>query len=200
MIRGLPPTALLASLTAALLGSLPAHAALTGKVVDPEDNPLEGVEVCLTLAGEVRGLCTETAEDGHYVLPSTEAARLTFEKSGFLPRKLLAVDQPAPVVLSRAATLRVRLVDFQSGEPVPEADFYLQYSTGEMVGPLPANAAGLVVRLHPGQAVPRAEAEGFAPAAGEALTLVAGEQTEIELPLLRLAPVKRPAQPRADQR
>ena len=165
--------------------SSPPVMAASGQVVDPTGKSIEGARACLMVAGR-EGLCTETDEVGYYLLPDNRALKLRISADGFLPLTLAAVDQSRAIVLDRAASLRLRLLDSASGETIPDGKFTVAYKTGRQVGPLPTNAAGLLIRtLHPGEVVVRAEAEGYEKSQGQTVSLEPGKQHKL---VLRLVP------------
>ncbi len=164
----------------------PAGAA-TGRVQDSEGKPIVGARACLMIGdhGEMEGLCDETSGEGTYKLPTPRTPSLIrIAAEGYLPSTVTAADRTEPIVLNRAASLRVRVVDARTGEPIPKSEIHLVYVNGDDKGTLPANRAGVRVKaLVPGEAVLSAKAPGYAERKGATIKLEGGRQTEIELRL-----------------
>ena len=181
MPRGLPLILLTASLAAAPAG------AASGRVAGPDGKPLAGARACIQVErGE--GICSETDAEGWYRLPATKLPKVRIAAAGYLPRTVAAVDQAAIIVLERAASLRVRLLDAESGQPLPKGELMLVSPSGRKRGPFPVNAAGLkVATLAPGRVVPRGTAAGYHDAVGADVELRAGQEAEIVLRLSRTA-------------
>jgi hypothetical protein len=151
--------------------------AMTGTVTDRQGKPIEGAEACLTAQGQPL-LCVNTDANGFWRLPDHAAESVRVVKAGYLPGEAAAVTQTAPIVLDRAATLLVRVVD-GAGTPVEKGTLTLVYASGRKVGPLPFNRAGMrTPSLAPGAVRVTAQAEGFDLAAPAAVTLEAGEEHE----------------------
>ena len=157
----------------------------SAQVVDPDGKPIEGATACLVTAG-VQQLCGSTNSDGTYVLPGSEVTSVRILARGFLPRTVAAVRQEGPVVLERAASLRVRLIDKSSGKGAVKGKVFLVYSTGRRLGPFPTNAAGVSLKtLPPGNIHPVGQAEGYREATGPSLALVAGQEQEVVVEIER---------------
>lgn len=172
-----------------LAGVVSLAGAASGVVLDPEGRPIPGARACILVGGEAEGLCVETDEHGLYRLMPTRLPTVRISAPGFLPVKVAAVDQAAPIVLRRAASLWVKLRDAETGEPIPKGEVYVTYSTGARRGPVPANAAG--VRLHtlePGEVVVTAKAEGYREGRTGPARLEGGRETELVVPLERSEP------------
>ncbi len=174
---------LLAAVTALAASTLPAAAA-SGRVVDPEGAPLAGARACILVGGDQDGVCVETNEAGSYQLMPTRLPSVRISAKGFLSVKVAAVDQAAPIVLRRAASLRVRLLDAATGAPIPKGEVFITYSTGARRGPLPSNAAGVRVHtLEPGQVVVTARAEGHREGKAAPIVLTGGHEAEVVVKL-----------------
>lgn len=172
---------------ASILGAAVPASAGSGQVVNPTGEPIEGAEACLLLDGREL-LCVETDRRGFFVLPQSKIPEMEIRAEGFLPRKLAAVDQDGPIRLAPAASLRVRLRDGTTREPIPEGRVWIVFSTGGQKGPFPHRSGGLVVRtLAPGEVVVRGEADGYEPGERDA-TLRGGGRTEIEVALTPAEP------------
>jgi hypothetical protein len=164
--------------------ALPAGAA-SGRVAGPDGKPLAGARACIQVQGG-QGMCSDTDADGWYRLPETSLPRVRITAPGYLPKNVAAVDQEGIIVLERAAALRARLLDAESGEPIAGGELTLASPSGRKRGPFPVNGAGLkVATLAPGRVVPRASAPGYRDAVGHEVELRAGTETEIVLRLTR---------------
>ena len=160
-------------------------AAASGRVAGPDGKPLAGARACIQLEGG-DGVCATTDEQGWYRLPDTHLPRVRITAPGYLPKSVAAVDQEGVLVLGRAASLRARLLDAESGAPIAKGELTLASPSGQKRGPFPVNAAGLkVATLAPGRVVPRGSAPGYRDAVGKEVELRAGTETEIVLRLSR---------------
>jgi len=162
----------------AAVACLPA-AAITGKVVDPEGSPLAGATACL-MVGNAPGLCSEANADGVFELMDAEVENLRVSAAGFVSRILPAVTHDQPIVLARAATLRVRLLDASTGEPIERGEVAIAYPSGDRRGPFPVNRFGLIVdRLAPDEVLVLVEAQGYRPPAAKPATLTSGRESAV---------------------
>ena len=135
--------------------------AASGQVVDPERKPIKGADACYVLQ-QGQGVCIKTDERGYYKLAPSHIIRVRIFREDFVPQIVSAANHISPVVLERAATLHVRVVDAESGEGVPESEVVVQYSSGVRKGPVPANVFGVILRtMTPGQVVVGASAAGY---------------------------------------
>jgi hypothetical protein len=176
------------SILVALLGA-PAWA-VTGTVVDAKNRPIPGARVCY-YASEAELFCARTDESGWFELPDSRLDTLRYFAEGYLPKLLPAVERDKPVALERAATLRARVYDAKSGEPVAAGDVEVVYPNGESPGPFPFNPNGVRVQsMRPGTVRLVARAVGYAPMEPVSLELIAGKENEVRL---ELAPVNPPA-------
>lgn len=176
-------------LASVFAGSVSVAAAASGVVVDPEGRPIAGARACILVGGEFEGVCVETDANGAYKLMETTLPAVRVSAKGYLPVKVAAVDQAAPIVLRRAASLRVRLRDAGTGESIAAGEVVVTYSTGARRGPVPANAAG--VRLHtlePGEVVVTGRAEGYREGRAAPAVLEGGKETEVVVVLERGGP------------
>jgi hypothetical protein len=163
-----------------------APAALTGRVVTQAGRPIAGARACLVIAG-VEELCSDTGTDGAYMLPaSASASGVRITARGYLPLKVAAAPQAAPIVLDPAAALVVRLRSAVDDQPVPAGRAFLVYTSGRRMGPFPVNRTGLLLQtIPPGEVRVVGEAEGLAETTSETVDLVAGATREV---VLRLPP------------
>ncbi len=167
---------------ALLVAALPA-AAITGTVVDSENNPIVGAHVCY-LTGGVELLCVQTDSKGLYDLPTSKQDRIRIRKKGYLPKTLAAVDHEQPIVLELAATLLVVLEDARTGERIPEGEIVVVESSGRKRGPFPSRAAGVRVNsLLPGEVSLVSRAEGYDDKVSRLVLLKAGEETSVTVAL-----------------
>jgi hypothetical protein len=165
-----------------LVAWLPA-AAITGKVVDSEGQPIANASACLIVDG-VPGFCTTTDENGNFDLVDTEVPRMRVSARDYQPKYLPAVTQEQPIVLRRAAWIHVRLVDSATGEPVATGKVTLTYPSGVRKGPFPVNRLGVRVgQLPEGEVVVSVKADGYRPAEGQTAKLVAGEEAAVTVEL-----------------
>lgn len=178
-VRRVGPGLLLAS---GMVWAAFAQVDITGRVVDGDGKPVEGARACLMVAG-AEGLCDATDGDGFYGLPSSEVASVRIVARGYLPRSVAAVSQESPVVLEKAASLRVRLLD-KSTKKGLSGEVVLAYTSGRKLGPFPTNAAGVSLPTLPqGETIPTGRAEGYFDLTGPPVTLVAGSEKAIVLEL-----------------
>jgi hypothetical protein len=178
------PRHLLLPVLAAVLAAAPAGAT-TGRVAGADGKPLAGARACIQVQGG-EGICAQTDAEGWYRLPETSLPKVRITAAGYLPRTVAAVDQEGIIVLERAAALTARLLDADTGAPIPKGELTLDSPSGRKRGPFPVNAAGLkVATLAPGRVVPRGRAPGYRDAVGQEVDLRAGADTEIVLRLSR---------------
>lgn len=172
----------------------PAVNAAEGRVVDDKGHPLAEVRVC-TMLGNVELACAETNDEGRFGLGTGEIARLRFVAEDFLPRDIELGDLPDPVVMKRAPSLMVRVVEAGSKKPVGGGEIYVVYSTGVRRGPFPFNQAGLRVRraLEPGEVKLVVELKGYEVVTSpDGLRLQEGRETEVLLEVKSIAAPTRP--------
>lgn len=158
--------------------------AMSGTVVDREGAPIAGAEACLTRDGRPL-LCVTTDANGFWRMPDTAAEKVRVTKTGFLAGEAAAVTQSSPIVLDRAATLLVRVVD-GAGQPIEKGTVTLVYASGRRIGPLPFNRAGMrTPSAPPGPVRVSAQAEGYELVAPAALDLEAGSEHETVVRMTR---------------
>jgi hypothetical protein len=175
-VRSFVPAAL-------LLLTLPGAAlAAKGTVVDEQQRPLVDARVCY-FVDRIELLCTLTDDQGHFELPVSANDTIRAHAEGYNPKIFSAVVQHGPVVLQRAPSLTVRLVD-PAGEPLA-GEVRISYPSGKEVGPFPINRSGLHIRrgLPPGEIRLRAVAEGFRESEPLAASLEAGEEAVVRIEL-----------------
>ena len=170
----------------AILASTASPAGATsGRVADPDGKPLPGARACIQVQGG-EGICADTDAEGWYRLPETSLPKVRITAAGYLPQSVAAVDQEGIIVLARAAALRARLLDAESGASIAKGELTLASPSGHKRGPFPVNGAGLkVATLAPGRVIPRGSAPGYRDAVGQEVELRAGTETEIVLRLSR---------------
>jgi hypothetical protein len=153
--------------------------ASTGKLVDPDRKPIEGARVCYMLGEEAEGLCVQTEADGAYQLPGNRSGRIRITADGFLTHFVPAKVQVEPIVMDRAATLRVLLKNTATGETIA-GEVFLVNPAGRRHGPLPVSKAGLAVgKLPPGKYRVLGKIEGFVQHRSLSADLVGGETSEV---------------------
>ena len=166
------------------LGFAGSVAALEGKVVDSTGEPVVGARVCYAVE-RAELLCSATGDDGAFELPDSKMDTLRVVADDFLPIELGAASVVGPIVIRRAPTLVVRLVNAENGEPIADGAVSVVYSTGKVRGPFPVNASGVRVRrlLTPGEVRILAEAAGYRQPGATHVELESGEQTEVTIEL-----------------
>lgn len=158
--------------------------ALTGVVTDERGEPIEEARVCY-FVDHIEELCTLTTGSGYFELPDSQLDTIRIVATGYLPRRLPAVEPDAPIVLRVAASILVRLVDAGSGEGIAEGKVEIVHASGQ-VRRFPANRAGVRVRTYePGLVTVTARAEGYRPGEPRRVELEAGRETEVEIRLAR---------------
>ena len=82
---------------------------------------------------------------------------------------------------------RVRVVDASNDQPIPESEVSVVYTSGGRKGPVPANAAGVIIRtLPPGDVVVEAKATGYRLSKAASITLEGGKESQAVVVLERL--------------
>lgn len=168
----------------ATLAAIPAFAA-SGSVLDPDGKPIAGARACLWNETNI-GFCVDTDALGNYRFPDTRVPSVRITARGFLPEIVAAVHQSSPIVLRRAASLLVHVVDSVSGAPIEDGTVTLTYFSGRALDGFPFNRSGVrVATLEPGTVLVRASAEGFATVETETVILSAGHEVEVTLRMRR---------------
>ena len=136
--------------------------------------------------------CTLTDESGRFELPNSNR-QIRLLGAGFLP-KFVPGRGHHVIELERSPTLRVRLIDARSGEPIDKGEVFVVYASAAKKGPFPTNRAGVRVTrvLKPGDVRVLGRAEGFEESQPRAVTLKPGEETEV---VLELTPQDQPKTP-----
>lgn len=181
---------LAALLTTSLVVAAPAPGA-SGRVVDEQGKPIVKARVCTAGAGGVE-LCDNTDFEGRYVVPASAERSVRIVARGFLPATVPAVPRTEPVVLARAASLHVRLIDDGSGKPIEKGSVLLKYATGKQLGAFPANSKGVsIATLPPGDVELVGRAAGYRDG-GSSVTLAVDRPTEV---VVRLTKESTPTKP-----
>jgi len=158
--------------------------ALTGTVVDHHGEPIEGARVCYFVE-TVEELCSQTTAAGYFELPDSRLDTIRVVAAGYLPKKLPAVEQEAPIALQPAAAILVRLVDAGTGEGIADGRVEILHASGALRS-FPSNRAGVRVRSYePGLVTVTGRAEGYRPAQPMRVELEAGRETEVEIRMER---------------
>jgi hypothetical protein len=165
--------------------ALEASAALgaaSGRVVAADGKPVTTAEVCNVVKEATSG-CVPVNAEGYYHLDAPEGKSVFVRATGYRPLRIAAVEQSAPVVLHRAATLLVKIVDAASHKPIAKGTVTLNYASGKRVGSaVPFNPAGVrIASLEPGDVLARAEAEGYEPGGPLPVTLHEGIEATVTL-------------------
>ncbi len=164
------------------LGASAAFGAASGRVVGADGKPIATAEVCNVVEGVSKG-CVPVNGEGYYHLDAPEGHSVFVRATGYRPLRVAAVEQSAPVVLHRAATLLLKIVDAASHKPIAKGMVTLNYSSGMRVGSaVPFNAAGVRIgSLEPGDVLARAEADGYEPGGPLPVTLHEGIEATVTL-------------------
>jgi hypothetical protein len=168
-------------LAALLVAPLPALA-LSGTVHDEDDEPIEGAQVCYHVVG-VDELCVKTNADGFFNLMDSSIDRIRVRADGYIPRVLPAVSPSEPIILARAATLLVHVVDVDTGEGIADATGTLSYPSGRLRRFVTNRAGARLRSLDPGRVRVTARAAGYLSSEPQAVRLVAGEEAELTIRL-----------------
>src|SRR5262245_12613367 len=123
----------LAALPVFVLLAGPAFAVATGRIVDPEGAPVRGAQVCESLIGSP-GHWVPAGPDGVCRLAGPLRAPLMVRAPGFVAKPIDAAPLTAPVVLQRAATLLVTVVDAGTGLPIASGKVMLDSPSGRRIG------------------------------------------------------------------
>lgn len=172
---------------ALLVAATPLFAAASGKVVNTDGKPIPEAEVCTIVKGAT-GTCNKVDALGFYHVAKPPSLSLFVRASGYQPLKIAAIEQSAPIVLERAAILRVEVLDAATRRPVPKGKVILNYASGEQIGAAaPFNSKGVrITTLAPGEILIRAEADGYENGGPEAVTAIAGKETGIAISMKKV--------------
>lgn len=171
------------------LAAAPAAApAATGRVLGPDGAPVFAAQVC-TYNDGVPIDCVDTDSAGYYRMENPARATLFIRARGFVPATVSSAPQNAPIVLELAATLRVRVVDAATREPIGKGVVTLAQPSGRRIGSaVPFNRAGVrMSTLEPGETLVRAEAEGYTPGGPVTAVLVSGHELEVVIEMKKAA-------------
>lgn len=163
-----------------LLGAALPAAAVSGYVHDEHGKPKAGARACyLVPTGEA--LCDDTDEHGYYSLPPSPLQVISIRADGYLPARVDAVVLEKPVRLSPAASIRITLLDSETGKPIAEGRIMIVRPSGKQLGPLPTKEAGMVrfLTLEPGTVVLTAEAPGYEKTVSDNVELVAHDEADV---------------------
>ena len=179
-VTGAPRPGRVIGATAAILFLATSVAlASSGKLVDPDHKPIEGAQVCYMVGEDAEGLCVRSTADGSYQMPQRRSGRVRIVADGFLVRFVPATRQVEPIVMDRAATLRVQLKNTATGEAIA-GEVFLVNPSGRRQGPLPVPTEGLTVGLlPPGKYRVLGKAEGFTQHRSLSTDLVGGKKSEV---------------------
>jgi hypothetical protein len=171
-------------IAALLLSAARPALAVSGRIVDEAGEPVPGARACLR-SGHQDAVCTQADETGYYRLEDALLTTVRITAPGYLPEEVAAVDQEAPVVLRRSATLFVRVVD-PAGEPLAGGTIRIVLVSGRQIDGLPFNRAGVrVADLAPGTLTVRASLAGWEEVDPPTVEVVAGQQTDVVVRLRR---------------
>jgi hypothetical protein len=161
--------------------------ALSGTLVDEKGKPVQGARVCYASA-DVELLCSQSDEAGYWNLPDSRLDRIRVVLRGYLPQDLPAIDRDQPITLQLAATLRVRVLDAATGEPLDRATGEVVYPSGRKLEFVTNRAGAILNTLDPGRATIKSLADGYLPGDPQRVRLVGGEETKIEIRLQAAPP------------
>ncbi|ANM29282.1 hypothetical protein ABI59_06290 [Acidobacteria bacterium Mor1] len=166
-----------------LIASTGSFWAVSGFLVDPAGEAIEGAKICYLL-GDTEGLCTKSDERGFYTLVDAPIDTVRITADGYLSRLVAAVPQEGPIRLEHAASLLIKLIDADSGKAIDGGEITLTYSSGHRQGPFPSNQKGVsIAGLKPGWILIGGNAEGYKPSPYEEKKLKPREETVVELKL-----------------
>ena len=169
-------------LLGAALAASSTFGAASGRVVGADGKPITTAEVCNVVEGVSKG-CVPVNAEGYYHLDAPEGHSVFVRATGYRPQRVAAVEQSAPIVLHRAATLLVKVVDAGTRKPIAKGTVTLNYASGMRVGSaVPFNTAGVRIgSLEPGDVLTRAEAEGYEPGGPLPVTLHEGVEATVTI-------------------
>ncbi len=179
-MRTVPASIVVAMLSGATL------AAATGKIVDPDGVPIAGAQICEQVEG-APDRCVSADANGVYNIENPLRASLLVRTSGFVARVIDAAPLSQPVMLQRAAVLRVNVVDGADGRPLAKGKVMIDSPSGRRIGDfVPFNKAGVrISTLDPGIVFVRAEADGYQPGGPVPVELVGGAERAVKVPMTK---------------
>lgn len=184
------PAMLIAILVLGLGTAASALAGSSGLVVDSRFFPLPGAQACLVQEEET-GPCVMTDGGGEFTLPDSEMTAVRITLAGFLPARVKAVDHVNPIMLERAASIKVLFRDSLTGELLADGEFWLDSAEGARIGPFPVSAAGTRVKsLRPGTVAVRGQVAGYTQDKPFLTELYSGNETVIEVGLSVSSPAR----------
>jgi len=167
-----------------MLGSLPAAATVTARIVDESGAPVVGARVCY-FEGGVEQVCTQSVARGQFELMDSKLKTMRIVHSGFLPRTLPARTYRNPIVLSQGARILVSLRDAAEGRAIG-GEVEIIWPSGRQLGPFPANVSGVRINSLPDGAVRViGRAPGYLVSDSVFATLEAAKLVEVVIDLQR---------------
>lgn len=171
------------TLSAGFLWGATSAWALTGTVEDLTAKAIEGARACYLLGG-TESLCVLTDKRGFFELPTSNIDRVQISADGFIPRTVAAIQQSAPIALTRSGALWLRLVD-PTGDPIAEGEIYLVLPNGARKGPFPVNANGVRIRTLPVESYRVVvRAPGYSQTKSISTLVEAGKEIKLDVPLV----------------
>jgi hypothetical protein len=157
-------------------------------ITDAEGVPVPAARVCY-VQGDREQSCGFGGLDGRYTAEKGGLDTIRIMADGFLPATLSIVAQQGPVVLQRAPTLWVRLIDDTTEQAIAEGQVFVAYPNGRRKGPFPSNRAGVRIRrvLEPGEVLVVAEVAGYRQEGQAKVELVGGVETRLDI---RMVPAR----------
>jgi hypothetical protein len=167
----------------------PALAAATGRVVAPDGRPVGGAQICEFVDGSPEH-CVIADSQGVYRMDAPARPSLLVRAKGFIAKTVDAVPLSEPVALQPAAVLRVSVVDASTGRPIASGRVMIDSPSGRRIGTfVPFNRSGVrISTMEPGDVFVRAEADGYKPGGPVSVSLVAGKERSVKIPMTKDAP------------
>lgn len=156
-----------------------------GLVLDEESQPIEGANVCL-LSGELQVFCANADAKGAFSLPDAPHTGIRIQARGFQMLVLPPEIPDEPFVMERAATLKLQVVDAESGAPVETSEAFILDVDGRKRGPAPVNRHGLKLgTLKPGLIRIEVVADGYTQKSLGQAMLIKGKTADVVVKLHR---------------
>jgi hypothetical protein len=159
--------------------------AASGSVTDTSGKPIAKARVChFQVETNIEPLCVETDTEGRFEVIDSASMKVRVSAPGFFPQTVAATGHHE-IVLERSPSLRVRLVDATTQEPIDEGEVFVIYPSARRKGPFPANRNGVLITrvLDPGQIRVIGRAEGYEESEAVAVELERGQESEATLEL-----------------
>ncbi len=185
MIARLGPRILISTVAAMVAIAGAPALAVSGSVTDTSGKPIAEARVChYQVETNIEPLCVETDTEGRFEVIDSRSLKLRVSAPGYFPQTVEALGHHE-VVLERSPSLRVRLVDATTKEPIDQGEVFVIYPSARRKGPFPANRNGVLITrvLDPGQIRVIGRAEGYADSEAVPVKLERGQESEATLEL-----------------